>query len=266
MSAETQNAPDPSHPNREKQSRRRRLTGYLEEHERIFNVLNTTITAIFTIILASSTVLLWKETKDLRDFAQEQSEDMKASIPEAARSAAAMQDVAKAVANSAKAANESTTLFREANVRQMRAYVTVGLGGVVRQDTKTNYHFEVRMVLQNLGNTPAYNVRTVSRAGIFDFPPPKNFPFPMIDATVPKGAVVGPHQNYIITAFADKLYSDEDINEVEYGSKKRLYVYGAITYEDAFGIKRHTNFCQVILYLKNNGFMSQNSVKYNDSD
>ena len=64
---------------------------FLERNDRIFNVLSTTVTALFTVVLATSTVFLWKETKDLRNFAEEQSADMKASIAEAARSAVAMQ-------------------------------------------------------------------------------------------------------------------------------------------------------------------------------
>ena len=48
----------------------KRLVNFLAEHERIFNILSTTITAIFTVVLATSTVFLWKETKDLRNFAK----------------------------------------------------------------------------------------------------------------------------------------------------------------------------------------------------
>src|ERR1017187_893495 len=80
-----------------KNSRLSKFEGIIVGRERVFDVLATIITAIFTVVLALSTVLLWKETKDLRNFAQQQSEDMKASIAEAARSADAMRDVAKAL-------------------------------------------------------------------------------------------------------------------------------------------------------------------------
>ena len=104
-----------------------RFEGLIVSRERTFDVLATIITAIFTVVLALSTVLLWKETKDLRNFAEQQSEDMKASIAEASRSASAISDVAKALAESNKAAND-------ANIMQWRAYLTVGLGGVVPQN------------------------------------------------------------------------------------------------------------------------------------
>ena len=100
-----------------------RLEYALVNRERFFGVLSTVTTALFTVILALSTVLLWKETKDLRNFAEQQSDDMKASIAEAVRSADAMRDVAK-----------SLTVEAEAAHANLRAYLTVGLGGVVPQN------------------------------------------------------------------------------------------------------------------------------------
>jgi hypothetical protein len=242
------------------------LTAFLDQHERIFNVLNTTVTAIFTIILATSTVFLWRNTKDLRDFAQEQSADMKASIKEAALSARAMQEVAASLAASAKSSDQNLALYKDANVRQMRAYVTVGLGAVIRQDEQTKYRFEVRMTVQNVGNTPAYKVAAVAHSAILDFPLSNDFSFSVLDEISSSANVIGQHQTFIVTGIADRIYSDEDVNEAENGTKKRLYVYGAIVYEDAFGVKRHTNFCQAILFLKEGKFMSQNTTKYNDAD
>jgi hypothetical protein len=46
----------------------------IEDHERVLNIINTTMTAIFTVVLATSTLFLWKETRDLRKFAEDQSE------------------------------------------------------------------------------------------------------------------------------------------------------------------------------------------------
>ena len=58
-----------------KKSRLSKFEGVIIGRERVFDVLSTIITAIFTVVLALSTVLLWKETKDLRNFAQQQSEE-----------------------------------------------------------------------------------------------------------------------------------------------------------------------------------------------
>ncbi len=247
------------------QTRIQPFTSFLIKHERIFNVLSTIVTAVFTAVLATSTVFLWKETKDLRDFAKEQSNDMKASIAEAARSAIAMRDVAAAVGESVKAANESVAAFKDATARQMRAYLTIGLGSVIKQSTETNYRFEIRMVLQNVGNTPAYKVATVSHVDVLPFPFPSNFQFPAAEMNMSE-TVVGPHQNFIVTGYADRIYPDDDVTEISTGMNKRLYIYGTIAYVDAYGASHRTNFCQAILWLKNDTFMSLNTPSHNDAD
>jgi hypothetical protein len=238
-----------------------------ERYEHVVNALSTATTAAFTIVLAISTVLLWKETKDLRDFAQDQGADMKASIAEAARSAVAMRDVATAVAENAKAASESVAVFKDSSLRQMRAYLSFSLLGVVNQDRDTNYHLEVRLSLQNMGNTPAYKVLAVRHADVVSFPLPPNFEFTIPSSTkVESSNILGPHQNFIISAIVDRLISDEDLHAVQYGTGKTLLAYGAVAYEDAFGIPRHTNFSQAIMWLKGNQFMGNNTLQHNDAD
>jgi hypothetical protein len=249
-----------------KNSRLAKFEGIIVSRERIFDVVATIITAIFTVVLALSTVLLWKETKDLRNFAEQQSEDMKASIAEAARSADAMRDVAKAVAANAEAANDTLALYKNANIRQNRAYLMVELGGVVAQNKETNYRFEVRMTLQNVGNTPAYNVRSNIHADLLPIPLPNDFQFPAFVPKISGTSTMGPHQSNFFTAIANRIYSDDEIHEMEFGPNKQLYVYGTITYEGAFGISRKTNFCQQVLWIKGGGFMSYNVGKYNEAD
>jgi hypothetical protein len=97
--------------------RLRKFMRVIEDHERVLNIINTTMTALFTIVLGTSTVFLWKETRDLRNFAQDQSEQMKASIAETARSASAMQQVATAMAAEANLAQQSVAQNKDANVR-----------------------------------------------------------------------------------------------------------------------------------------------------
>jgi hypothetical protein len=242
------------------------FAAFLADNDRVLNVLSTTLTAIFTIVLATSTVLLWKETKDLRDLAQEQGADMKASIAEAARAAVAMQDVATAVGASAKASSDSLAVYKDANTRQMRAYVTLGLGSVVQQDAATNYRFEVRMNLQNVGNTPAYKLVSDIHVGLFPFPLPADFQIPTPVEVNSGGDVVGPHQSFIITGIAESIYSDDDVKEISAGSQKRMYVYGTIKYEDAFGLNRYVKYCQAILWMKGGNFMSRNMPLNNDSN
>lgn len=242
------------------------LRTFLDNHERVFNLLSTTITAVFTAVLATSTVLLWKETRDLRNFAQEQEVDTQKSIHEAARAAAAMEQVATAMAANTKSTQETIALYKDANIRQMRAYLTVSFGSVIPQDLASNYRFEVRMVLQNVGNTPAYSVLTEAHVDVLPFPLPLDYNFLKSAGTNSSATVVGPHQNFILTGVAPQLYSDSDVSEIKTGLKKRLYVYGTVAYEDAFGIKRYTNFSHAINWLKNSGFMTFTTPNHNDAD
>ena len=56
------------------------------------------------------------------------------------------------------------------------------------------------------------------------------------------------------------------LSEVSSGLHKRLYIYGTVKYEDAFGTRRQTRFCQAIIWLKNDTFMGLNTSKYNDAN
>lgn len=238
-----------------KKSRLSQFEGVIIGRERVFDVLSTIITAVFTVVLALSTVLLWKETKDLRNFAEQQSEDMKASIGEAARSADAMRDVAKSLAVEAEGVHAN-----------LRAYPTVGLVGVLAQNKDTNYRYEVRLTLQNVGNTPAYKVASNMFADVLPMPLPADFEIPVFNPAISGETTLGPHQTMVLSAIAPRVYLDDEVNEIEHGTKKLLYVFGTITYEDAFGASRYAKICQVVLWLANGGQMTQNYGKYNQSN
>jgi hypothetical protein len=245
----------PSEPPIEK-GRLSKFEGIIISRERVFDVLATIITAIFTVVLALSTVLLWKETKDLRNFAEQQSEDMKASIAEAARSAAAMGDVAKVLAAEAE--------MGRANIR---AYITTGLGAVVPQNKDTNYRYEVRITMQNVGNTPAYKVASNLYTDVLPNPLPSDFEIPAFNPAMTGQTSVGPHQNLFVTAIAPRIYSDDEVNQFQHGDgKKLLYVFGTITYEDVFGASRYIKLCQMILWFANGTQMTLNTGKYNESN
>jgi len=181
---------------------------------------------------------------------------MKASIAEAARSADAMRDVAKALAAETEAAREN-----------LRAYLTVSLIGVIPQNKDTGYRYEVRMTLQNVGNTPAYNVASNFYADVLPNPPPQAFKIPAFNQKIAGESTVGPHQNAVLTAVAPRVYSDEDVNEITHvGVKKLLFVFGTVVYKDAFGGSRYIKVCQEILWLANGNQMSRNYGNYNEAN
>lgn len=241
-----------------KNSRLSRFEGVIISRERVFDVVSTIITAIFTVVLALSTVLLWKETKDLRNFAQQQSEDMKASIAEAARSATAMRDVADALMAQKQAVNAN-----------LRAYITLSLAGVVQQNKDTGYRYEVRMNLQNAGNTPANRLGYILQTDLLPVPLPADFkiPTPNLAPADSLTTTVGPHQNSLATAVAPRIYSDEEVDEMKHGSKKLLYVFGTVMYQDVFGESHYTKICQMIFWMVDEKTtQTRNYGNYNESD
>ena len=125
-------------------------------------------------------------------------------------------------------------VFKDANLRQSGSPTSplVPAGSSSKIHRTTNYHFEVRMTLQNVGNSRLlYKVVTNTYTDVLPFPLPQDFQIPPFFETGSNDNV-GPHQNFIITGVAGRIYSDDDINEIQFGSKKRLYVYGRVHYED----------------------------------
>lgn len=182
---------------------------------------------------------------------------MKASIAEAARSATAMRDVADALMAQRKAVNAN-----------LRAYLTLDLGGVVQQNKDTGYRYEVRMILQNVGNTPADKVAYVLQTDLLPVPLPDDFKIVASDpAAGIQTATVGPHQNMFATAIAPRIYSDDEADELKHGSKKLLYVFGTVTYQDIFGENHYTKICRLILWMSDGTTATtSNYGNYNESN
>lgn len=151
--------------------------------------------------------------------------------------------------------------------RQLRAYLTHTTGISVSQDRNTGWHFEIRPEIKNCGQTPAYKVAFACRANRFPVPLP-----PDVDLTLAvtndSNATVGPGQTHSLSARLDTMLSDEELVEIHAGGpgSRRLYVYGTMRYEDAFGNARYTNFCQWSIWNRGGQHFGINAPRHNDSD
>lgn len=116
----------------------------------------TIVIALFTGTLWLATDKLWKagerQMELIRQNAADQSRDVLASLKEAARSAAAMEEVAKHIAVSAQAAKDSVAVVKERGAAQMRAYISVIIGGAVFQEREKNIRFEARPLMSITGS------------------------------------------------------------------------------------------------------------------
>jgi hypothetical protein len=139
---------------------------------------------------------------------------------------------------------------RASSERQLRAYIVVMPGGVIRQSRRRNLRFELRPVVKNTGQTPAYKVRisghAVVRSAILgpdeDYSADQFGPSPSI-------MTLGSGQEMISFSVLDHFVSKGDLRSLMRGDRLRLYVYGTVYYEDTFGNERRTNFNYGIVWM-----------------
>ena len=161
---------------------------------------------------------------------------MKDSIAEAVRSASAMEEVANATKNNA-------VLMQDILHKQMRAYISVDTGLATYQDAANR--FAGNPVLNNNGLTPARNVSFKAIANIFTIEnvAPESLQFPDSGEMVMNDVGLAPRQQFVIHGIVKIRYPDPEVVEIMRGDKRRLFVWGIVTYEDIFGDKCATKFC-----------------------
>lgn len=217
------------------------------------------------IVFALQLIVFGYQAIKLRETvasATDQTEKMGQSITQATRAADAMDRVAAGVSRSAQASYESVMALRQRSALQMRAYLTVNIGSAYYQERDKNVMFGGVPRLINTGQTPAHNVSYTASAAIYPVPLPDPELFSLLCESKPKGsAVLGPHQEFTLTALIDGFIDDNDVNNVKFNNQKALYMWGKVTYDDIFGEQHTTTFCHQIIWNLNNevsGFYSAN--------
>jgi hypothetical protein len=204
------------------------------------------ILGVQTVVFIIQTIVFRYQAKMLRrtvEASTEQSRDMKKSIAESTRAADAMEKSAKA----ATIASENVVIVTERTAQQMRAYLSVKIGTGVFQDA--NRRFEVKPQLINTGQTPAHKVKYAAKATVLQFPLPNEYAFPSLEKPRSGFGVLGPHQDFIMNAWVDKRYDDDEAEDIKRGRGKMTYIWGTVIYEDAFGKERYTNFAHSIYWV-----------------
>jgi hypothetical protein len=209
--------------------------------------------AIFTGLLFVFTAGLWWVTyrlsRDAREEGKSRSREMAESIREANRAAKAMESLAVSAAANSEAAIESVLVLKDRTAQQMRAYLMVTIGGGTYQEREKNLMFEVRPQLVNSGNTPAHKMTYWAKAKIMNFPLPDNFIFEPPAEIVQHSMLIGPHQSIELNARVDDFVADDEVESIKRGNGKRVYIWGMITYTDAFDLVHTTKFCHSLVWL-----------------
>jgi hypothetical protein len=189
------------------------------------------------------------------NVANKQSGDMRDSIAQATRAAAAMENMAANLQISAQAAADSVATVKERTALQMRAYLGMVVGGAVYQDREKNLRFEAKPNVVNSGSTPAHDVRYAATAAILPVPLPPDFDLPPATVRSDAGAMVGPRQESIISAVVSEYVDDSLVSDIKRGNNKGLFIWGFVTYRDVFGEEHRTEFCQHTVWMGDRVFV-----------
>jgi hypothetical protein len=135
--------------------------------------------------------------------------------------------------------------------RQLRAYLSVVIGGAVYQDPAVPLKFEAKPLIKNNGQTPAYNVRYRIKAEIISDTAAKNYTFDT-PPDIPKSqSSIGPGEDRLMSAILGYTVPMPDIQVIKDGQGKALWVWGIVHYDDVFGKPRFTQFCQRLAWMPN---------------
>jgi hypothetical protein len=79
--------------------------------------------------------------------------------------------------------------------------------------------------------------------------------------------MIGPRQDKIISAIVPKFYPEVEVRQLMGGGGQRIYIWGLVKYDDAFGITRTVRFGQSFFWLADaQTVMSTDTTKHNDAD
>jgi hypothetical protein len=200
------------------------------------HVRNERETAWSTIGLAILTGLLFLANLwlilEAKRVSTRQADDTQRSLTEQAKSATAMRDVADATKNNSITMQ---TMFH----KQMRAYLTVEIGGALYQDE--HLRFEAKPVLTNNGLTPARKVCFRVMADILDGGNAPATPPPIEDLLV-NDMGLAPRQQVTLSRVVANRIPDNEVADVMAGTTRRLHAWGRVTYDDVFGGSWETKF------------------------
>lgn len=137
--------------------------------------------------------------------------------------------------------SQTVSASAESSKRELRAYLTVVVGGAIFQERRGadkggDLMFECRPLIVNTGQTPARNITYKARAAVMPLPLPKEVHLPEAPDDDIGGSIIGPQQNANMFAVVDGFRPDNEVQGVKSGiGDKGLYVWGRVTYEDVFG-------------------------------
>jgi hypothetical protein len=127
--------------------------------------------------------------------------------------------------------------MRDTAIRDQRAYVCLSHAKIEFRQERAP---EIQVYMKNFGKTPAYDVRWKIGTIISGYPWPSNFPkLPDFPTAV---SVFAPGGDPHIMVIRQNPPVSEQIAEILGTPQATLWVFGTVTYRDAFGKPHFTNY------------------------
>lgn len=182
-----------------------------------FLVMSSVLTALFTAVLAVFTIRLAMETKRLRQLADKQSEDTRASLA-----------ITKRSADAAIAVELPILIIESISIPVLSGHVNIKFGNHGRTPATITSDCIVTKLDQALPSKPRYPMQTVQE--------------------VSSSRIVDPDKSYII--FRDAGPSKAE-GMLALEGKSILWAYGYVEYIDFLKERRRTGFCLAFTPLPN---------------
>jgi hypothetical protein len=219
------------------------------------------ITAIFglqLVVFGMQGNYLRQTIEKMGQLAEGQSTEIQASIAQAARAAVAMDHVGRQAEVSATAAARTVGTMREFMTRHMRAYVFVHTASIHNVADPPDFGPNGKepppgaikwramgpvavIVIRNSGHTPAHDVVHWGHIDFRDAPLVGDLPTaPPADAQTTR-SIIPPGASTTKNLVMPAPLTVDQIVSLRNGTAA-LYVYGAISYVDAFGARQVTNY------------------------
>ena len=152
--------------------------------------------------------------------------------------------------------------------RQLRAYIVVKVDDVDVEKIVSNVVGEtkvsMKIAIKNTGQTPAHDLRIVSKTELLRHPIEMPFNFTLISGPDPSVSILGagePIESESDTVFDGNAMMCAEASEL---SKARIYIWGAVTYRDIFGGNHWTHFCSSLLFRESE-YVMHASEHHNDA-
>ena len=218
---------------------------FLDDHAGAVGAVTSIFIAIFTAVLAWKTRDLNLATRGLQDFAKIQSDDMKNSVAQATRAAAAMESVSESLRDNTGLKRDIIERQKTYASMQMRAYLSPNDAGLyegmmldVPQPARKNVPGIV-VNFRNSGHIAAYKVISWANLDVIEVAKENELIVPDLEHR--SASILSPGGIMPKVLWYHRSLTDTEIAEVGAGSRA-IYLYGRIEYVDCFESRRSCSF------------------------